>query len=131
MSYYALENGTAVIGEVCSVLCFECGYPEKPDGCPDRGSSGEARVRSPGDAPGSISVIYADGVGESYPLVIGYTVRYKSMWERDCAPFNGKRPFADGGKLIINGKEVNGASEKRGGSYRIKAEPPCSEFEIK
>ena len=87
MSFISFENGSLDVGRVCETLYFEGGYHSIPDGCKDWGSSEEADVRFPGDTMGKITVYYEDGEAESYPLVLGYTMWYKNMWERDCAPF--------------------------------------------
>ena len=39
--------------------------------------------------------------------------------------------FKDGGKLVINGKEVKGEAEAHGGMMWIRADLPYDEFEIK
>lgn len=87
MSFIPFENGSLYVKEICGTLYFEGGYHSIPDGCKDWGSSEEADARFPGDTMGKITVYYEDGEAESYPLVLGYTMWYKNMWERDCAPF--------------------------------------------
>lgn len=87
MSFKSFKNGVLDLSDVCDTLYFEGGYHSKPDGCPDWGSSEEQDARFPGDTMGKITVFYEDGEAESYPLVLGYTMWYKNMWERDCAPF--------------------------------------------
>ncbi len=97
MSFISFENGSLDVGKICAALYFEGGYHSIPDGCKDWGSSEEADVRFPGDTMGKITVFYEDGEKEAYPLVLGYTMWYKNMWERDCAPF--KNGGADAGAV--------------------------------
>ena len=91
MGFFKFENGTAHVGEeTFDELYFEGGYGSIPDGCKDWGSSEEEEIRFFGDRMGDIEIVYSDNEREIYPLVLGYTIWYKNMWERDCAPFKGK-----------------------------------------
>ena len=92
MSFIPFENGSLTVGKACGTLYFEGGYHSIPDGCKDWGSSEEADARFPGDTLGRITVFYEDGGEDVYPLVLGYTMWYKNMWERDCAPFKNSAP---------------------------------------
>ncbi|MBP5208652.1 MAG: hypothetical protein J6330_09400 [Clostridia bacterium] len=117
MSFIPFVNGTLDIGETCGTLYFEGGYHSIPDGCKDWGSSEESDARFPGDTLGRITVFYEDGDRDVYPLVQGYTMWYKNMWERDCAPFKNGGADARAVSYLKDALYLYGAYECREKCY--------------
>ena len=111
MSFIPFENGSLTVGKACGTLYFEGGYHSIPDGCKDWGSSEEADARFPGDTLGRITVFYEDGGEDVYPLVLGYTMWYKNMWERDCAPFKNSAPDPRANEYLKGALYLYGAYE--------------------
>ncbi len=117
MSFIPFENGSLTVGKACGTLYFEGGYHSIPDGCKDWGSSEEADARFPGDTLGRITVFYEDGGEDVYPLVLGYTMWYKNMWERDCAPFKNGAPDPRANEYLKGALYLYGAYECREKCY--------------
>lgn len=77
-------------------LTVSGGYHSIPNGCPAWGSSIPRRVRFIGDTMGHLALSYADGTVQRIPLVFGYTLWFKSVWQEPvCAPFK-----TDGGEAL-------------------------------
>ena len=117
MSFIPFENGSLEVGAVCADLYFEGGYHSIPDGCVDWGSSEESNARFPGDTLGKITVFCENGDAKVYPLVLGYTMWYKNMWERDCAPFKNGQPDPRANEYLKDALYLYGAYECAGKCY--------------
>ena len=66
---------------------FKGGYHSIPDGCTPWGISENRYNRFIGDRMGSLRLIYEDGTTDEIPLIFGYTLWFKSVWQEGCMPF--------------------------------------------
>lgn len=66
------------------------GYHSSGKGCPDWGTSDPSDIRFIGDHLGDLTVTYASGARDTVPLVLGYTLWLRSVWEEEPAPFFGE-----------------------------------------
>lgn len=71
-------------------LYFTGGYHSIPNGCTPWGISKDYYNRFIGDPMGRLRITYEDGSVDQVPLIFGYTLWFRNIWEEDCAPFKSK-----------------------------------------
>lgn len=112
--FIGFENGAisfGIGGESIPLFYLEGGYHTHPNGCTVWGTSEERTNRFFGDEMGKLLLSYADGSESVIPLVFGYTLWFRNIWQEACSPFRDQAPEAAMAALLKRTLCLSGAYE--------------------
>ena len=92
-------------------LYFTGGYHSVPNGCTPWGISKDYYNRFISDPMGYLCISYEDGSVDRVPLIFGYTLWFRNIWEENCAPFKSQEAVPHMTALLQDALYLKGAFE--------------------
>lgn len=109
MDFFSLPFKGKLMAGDC--LYFTGGYHSIPNGCTPWGISKDYYNRFIGDKMGWLCIAYEDGSVDRVPLILGYTLWFRNIWEEDCAPFKSQEAEPHMTALLQDTLYLKGAFE--------------------
>ena len=109
MDFFSLPFKGKLMAGDC--LYFTGGYHSIPNGCTPWGISKDYYNRFIGDKMGWLCIAYEDGSVDRVPLIFGYTLWFRNIWEEDCAPFKSQEAEPHMTALLQDTLYLKGAFE--------------------